>query len=269
MKTLSVSLAALAVATMAATGSSAQTLDETAYDAPERTVVETMQTRWYDADRATYAVLDEERQIWMIYDANSDEFVRTAELNDYEPYEAGRTDVRIGTMTETAYDAPDRKVLETMDQRYWSEDRASYAIFDPVKSVWNVFDATTDAVLGVFDDDDFEPEARGYAMAEAPDTMNDTAYDAPERAVVRTLEAGDAEERYYDAERRTYAVWDDNERTWGIFDAETEELIRTDAGYDRYEPGYTVVVPGSTEVGMGAEGESISAETQGISDNRQ
>lgn len=290
MRTLSVSLAALAVAGMTALPAGAQTVLEpeetiSAYGAPDRTVAEqlVMEERYYSADRSTYAIWDEDASAWNLFDAESDRFLEAYAEGDYQPNEEGLAEVEFRRMdNRTAYAAPDRTVAEELstEERYYTEDRTTYGVFDPVQSVWRIFDATTDAFVEALPEAEYEPYEQGYAEVEFRRDAEEVAYDEPDRDVYESmqgridlsdLEPGIAEERYYDVDRATYGVWDPDARMWNVFDAETEQLVRSvpEAEYTRYEPGYTVIIPGDTQVGMGAGGESIAADPNGISDNRQ
>lgn len=291
MKTLSVSLAALAVAGMTAIPAGAQTVLESdstigAYGEADRAVAEelVMEERYYSPDRTTYAIFDPVNSVWNIFDADDDTFMEAYAEADYKPYEPGYAEVQFHrTDNRTAYGEPDRDVAEelALEQRYYTEDRGTYAIFDPVKSVWNVFEATTDSFVEALPEADYEPYEEGYAEVKFHRQEDQkVAYDETDRGVYQSMQgqvdandlrAGIAEERYYDADRATYGVWDADARVWMVYDADTDELVRSvpAAEYTRYEPGYTVILPSETQVGMGTSGESIADDTPGISDNRQ
>ena len=135
------------------------------------------------------------------------------------------------------------------ENRYYDAARETYAVFDPDASVWLIHDAETDAVVDTVAVGQRASPQVGMATNEIGPGLEPAAVPMPNPAP----RAGVAEERYYDADRESYAVHLPVKSVWQIYDAESGRPMEvlSDGEFDPYEPGYTVVVPGETRIGAG------------------
>lgn len=203
----------------------------------------TVESRYYSADRATYALWDDSQSTWTVYDATTDAMVETFG-RDFDPEAQGyaRVDLSDG-------DRDDITDVTVAGSRYYTPDQRNFVVWNEADSQWYVYDAGNQTRIGVVTEQDFDPQSMGWQ------TVAGELSDSDRNDITDVTAAGQAEERYYDADRATYGVFDPETRTWSVYDANSEEFLRSvpDNQYTRYERGYTVILPGDIQSSMSAD----------------
>lgn len=114
------------------------------------------------------------------------------------------------------------------NERFYSPDRATYATWDADSSTWMIYSVETDAMVETYAKGDFDPMVRGWIAASADgDSDSDDITDL-------------TQERYYSADRSTYAVRDEGQSMWSVFDAASDAVVDTftDNDFDPDARGY-------------------------------